>query len=120
MSLRPFLFLALFLGPLSAPAIPRAEPRYFSALPDLPLYERLEEVPDSGLLFDNPSGRIVETFAQGRVSRAEVERFYRRTLPQLGWKPLGKGRFAREGELLALTVREKAGTTTLHLVLSPQ
>ena len=62
---------------------------YIADVADLPLMDGLREVAQAGMAFDKPSGRIVEAYAHGAVMIQAVRRFYRETLPQLGWRTLG-------------------------------
>jgi len=82
---------------------------------DLPLMAGLEEIEGAGVTFDTPSGRIVERYATGDVAAAAVERFYRETLPALGWQPAGGLAFRREGEALTIAVFPPA--VDRHLVV---
>ncbi len=97
---------------------------FVAEVADLPLMPGLEEVEGAGVVFDKPSGRIVEAYAQGRVTRAAVLRFYNDTLPQLGWRASGTASFLREGESLAIefieSPRESGGPLTLRFVLKPE
>lgn len=94
---------------------------FISDIEDLPIMPGLNEVPDAGISFDKPSGRIVQAYAEGQVRKTKVFDFYRQTLPQLGWRADGADRFAREGEALTLTVREMAdGVVIVEFRLSPR
>ncbi len=93
---------ALLAVALLFPASPlRAQDKasFLSAIEDLPLMEGLAE-DEGGVVFDSAQGRIVEAYATGSVSEGAVRDFYDETLPQLGWKRLGEGRFRRENEIL--------------------
>ena len=103
----------------SGAASAEPEPRFFEDLDDLPLMAGLQEMEEAGLAFDKPGGRIGEVYAEGGVPAERVRRFYRETLPQLGWQPAGESRFVREREQLFLQVSEAQGTTTLRLSLFP-
>ena len=92
---------------------------FFSIIPDLPLMDGLEEIPTSALIFDNPEGRIISIDASGKVSEQLVIEFYYNTLPQLGWSPLGGGRFIRENELLRLVFEKTAERLVVRFSLSP-
>ncbi len=90
------------MAALIAKKVASAGDAYLSGVEDLPLMPGLSERRELATVFDSPSGRIVETFAVGAVSPAEVTTFYERTLPQLGWQNEGGGVFRREGERLRL------------------
>jgi len=93
---------------------------YVAGIPDLPLMPGLEALPDSGVVFDKPGGRIVEAFAQGDVSSQSITAFYDETLPQLGWRREAPGVYLREGERLQLAFSQDAGRITVHFRLLPQ
>ncbi|MGQ9368144.1 hypothetical protein [Azospirillum sp. ST 5-10] len=95
--------------------------RFVAGMGDVPTMPGLEPADVAPLVFDKPSGRIVEAVLQGPVTRSAVQGFYARTLPQLGWRSQPDGRFVREGEELRLEfIGAAAGRTTVRLVLEPQ
>lgn len=105
----------------SDPTAARAQEGGFIAkVADLPLMPGLAEVADAGVVFDKPDGRIVEAYAEGSVERAAVLAFYNDTLPQLGWRPAGAGRFRREGENLALDFLDGGGPLIVRFTLTPE
>lgn len=93
---------------------------FITDIEDLPIMPGLSEVPDAGLVFDKPSGRIVQAYAEGQVHKAEVLDFYQQTLPQLGWRAEGEDRFARENEALTLLVREMTDGVVVEFRLAPR
>ncbi len=123
---RSRVLLALVLLCLLVPALSIGQAatqefgRYFTEVPDLPLMPGMAEMPDAGVSFDKPEGRIVEVYAQGEGNADEVLRFYRRTLPQLGWEAAGPKRFRREGEVLDLEVKTAGNFVTLRCALHPE
>ncbi len=121
------LSLVLALGALAFGVLPadrgaRAEGHaaYLAAVADLPLMPGLAELPGVGLVFDQPSGRIVEAYAQGAVSRAAVRAFYLDTLPNLGWRAKAEALFQREGEELRLDISGDDGALVVRFTLQPQ
>jgi len=77
----------------------------------------------AGTVFDTPSGRIVEAFADGPVAARDVDAFYAETLPHLGWRRLSAHRYRREGERLELQITPKSGDpggTTVRFYLAPE
>ncbi len=76
---------------------------------------------DLPVVFDAPSGRIVEAHASGQSTPLRVQAFYRETLPQMGWRATGsEGAFTREGELLRLQVTEtRGGRVDVRFSLAP-
>ncbi len=110
------LLLALFVYARAAMA---QDPVFLSALEDVPLMAGLEEATEETVNFNTPSGRIVETYAVGTVTKASVFSYYKESLPSLGWQLTPKGTFMREGEYLSITVTSKGGTSTVRFALSP-
>ena len=109
--------LLAFLAP--APPLGAQEAGFVAEIPDLPLMPGLRELREAGVVFDKPSGRIVEAYAQGPVTPQEILAFYDESLPQLGWRRSGEG-YAREGETLLIDVIEGTDPLTLRFVLRPQ
>jgi hypothetical protein len=109
-------------GPQGAAA---QEPAFVAGIEDLPLMPQLDEVAEAGVVFDKPSGRIVESYAEGATTRAQVEAFYRRTLPQLGWLAVDRGgeggaAFLREGERLVISFLGRDGDLVVRFTLQPE
>jgi hypothetical protein len=97
--LRRFTLVA---GLVMLAGIAEAEERFVAGVEDVPLMPGLSEVPELTLVFDAPSGRVVEAYAQGRTESGAVLGFYARTLPELGWVSTGPNRFRRERESLVI------------------
>ena len=80
---------------------------FLQAMEDVPLMSGLAERPAAGVAFETAAGRIVEAEAVSRpAAKLTVDRvmgFYGVTLAALGWRSLGRGRFAREGEILSIS-----------------
>ena len=93
---------------------------FLSAYDDLPLPPNLREVPDSGLSFDTPGGRIVEAYARGPGLAATVLRFYAATLPQLGWTMVSQSHYQRDNETLKLEVQAEGRHVVVHFVFAPE
>jgi hypothetical protein len=110
--------LALLLAILSSS--PAIAGDFVPGTEDVPLMPGLAPLAGSPLRFDKPEGRIVETQASGRVTRAAVRRFYNETLPQLGWRAVGGDAWRREGERLHLDFKGRDGALTIGFTLSPR
>ncbi len=121
---RSILFSAVIAAlALAGPAGPgsRAQAQgYMAEVEDLPLMPGLAEVEGAGVVFDKPDGRIVEAYAQGSVTREAVLAFYRKSLPQLGWRPAGGRAFRREGETLSLDFLDGGGALIVRFTLVPR
>jgi len=111
--------IALFVF-LSLPAF-AAGARYFSALPDLPLPPALTEDAGSAVRFDQPEGRVIVLQATGSQQPVEINEFYQRTLPALGWKSEGDNRFTRGEETLTLDIKPLDTThNRLNILVKPR
>lgn len=94
---------------------------FFSVLNDIPLMPGLVEIADESVNFDKPEGRIIKATAVGEgLSSAQVQAFYEKTLPQLGWQQQKSGLFVREREYLSLNVHMKEGVSVLRLWIEPR
>ena len=112
----------MIVAPVADPAGARAAEAtaFVVGIDDLPLMPGLSAVPDAGVVFDKPSGRIVESYAEGAVDRSAVAAFYAATLPQLGWRARQSNVFVREGERLSLIFLGGDGDLIVRFTLEPQ
>lgn len=116
--MRPVLLFALAFLTLAAPA--RAAGGFVDGIDDLPLMAGLAASGEP-TIFDAAQGRVVEALASGAPSRSAVLDFYTGTLPQLGWRHDGVGRFVREGERLVIEFPPaSSGVTQVRFFLSPE
>jgi hypothetical protein len=112
--------LVLIATPVSAPIADAGAYTFLTGFADIPLFDGLIVNNETGVNFDTPAGRIVETIAEGRVTRESVTRFYQSTLPQLGWVRAGTLAFEREGERLTLSMRNANGGLAVHFKITPK
>ena len=105
---------------LAAPSRAEDGAGFIAGITDLPIMPGLHEVPEAGVVFDKPAGRIVEAYAEGAVSPADVLDFYGTTLPQLGWDKVADSSFRRDGERLVLKLRKDPGGVVVRFMLSPE
>ncbi|MEQ9643319.1 MAG: hypothetical protein RIM84_25085 [Alphaproteobacteria bacterium] len=117
-----------------------AEQRYLADVVDLPLMPGLWEVPDAGMVFDKPQGRIVEAEARGDETPDAVRAYYADALPPLGWRAEGRAQpdaatnsegkravarlpwadtFRRDGEVLRIEISERAGAVAVRFSITP-
>lgn len=115
--IKGMLWTLIVAALISGPA--RAQ-EFLVGLEDVPVMDGLEVAEDSSMVFDSPTGRIVEVYATGNTGRAAVTDFYSRTLPALGWTREGDRRYAREGEALAMDFFGPEGELTIRFTLAPQ
>ena len=103
-----------------APVVESDQPQFAKVIDDLPLMPGLFLKQDGDVLFAEPSvGRIAETEATGTVDVDDVYRFYRKTLPQMGWKSVDARSFRRESEILRIDVKADGKETTVFFSLKP-
>jgi hypothetical protein len=120
--MRPILVaLAALAMACAAVAQLRAE-EFLSVLDDMPLMPGLTELRDQASDFQTPEGRIIDGSASGSVDPRAVSSFYDQTLPALGWRREGPGRFLRDRERLVIAVAPGAtkGAVTVRFSVRPQ
>jgi hypothetical protein len=118
------LIFALVMTLLTVPAMAQevpAEPVFLQNMNDIPLMPGLYEVPEEGVVFDKPEGRIAEAeAATDTIQAVEINEFYSKSLPQLGWAQAGPDSYTRQGEMLRITITEKGAGRTVHFTVMPQ
>ena len=119
-----FIIILVLLSTLASTKRLRSEQgaRFLSVIPEIPLMPSLAENLDAAVVFDGPSGRIVEAFANGAVNPNEVYDFYAASLPQLGWSLSDEGIYRRDAEILKIEIFQ-SGTdyvgTSVGFILRP-
>jgi len=99
---------------------PAHETKFAPAIDDLPLMPDLNPVPDEDTVFVVPSaGRIAQSTAEGPVDIDDVYKFYRRSLPHLGWKVVDARTYMREGEQLRIDAHANGKVTTVRFSVKP-
>lgn len=99
--LRIFIFvLAAMTAGISA-----AGAAFIEGLEDVPLLSGMKQVQKDNISFGNEQSRLVEAYlTSSKIGFAKVEKFYKETLPQLGWTYQGKRddtlTFYRDGEAI--------------------
>ncbi len=86
----------------------------------LPLMPGLQNVAGSGVVFETPTCRIVESTAAGITTPEAIEIFYAQSLPQLGWERFSETKYRRENEILNLEIVSDADHVVVHFFLSPK
>jgi len=102
------LLTAMTLAVLLGFAVPAYAEGFSTVIEDLPIMDGMTEREDLVIVFDTPEGRIVETTLETAVGPEQVLSYYRRTLTQLGWQPLGTSEkmYLREKESLSIDVQK--------------
>jgi hypothetical protein len=97
-----------------------AEP-FLKTMTDIPLMKGMIEVENDSIVFDKPSGRIVESAAKTReLNKEDIMEFYSRALPQLGWQKTGEGCYIRDGEKLNISVIAGPQNSTVRFMVTPR
>ena len=93
-------------------------PRFFSALPDLPLMDNMIELTEQNVIFDKAYGRIIETSALlKQKSQNEATHYYKLALPQLGWTQTAPRHFKRGQETLNFSYeRQEDGNIIVNII----
>ncbi len=99
--LRIFIFI---LAAMTA-GISGAGAAFIEGLEDVPLLSGMKQVQKDNISFGNEQSRLVEAYlTSSKIGFARVEKFYKETLPQLGWTYQGKRddtlTFYRDGEAI--------------------
>ena len=85
------LYLILVLVGLTFNQKAMAAAGFIDGLEDVPVMEGLSQLPNDAISFGNEESRLVEAILVGENSSfAKVEKFYKDTLPQMGWSFQGK------------------------------
>tara|TARA_B100000242_G_scaffold288019_1_gene255657 strand:+ start:584 stop:952 length:369 start_codon:yes stop_codon:yes gene_type:complete len=88
-------------------------------LEDIPLYKEMEYVKDSLILFDKIDGRYVSVEIAGNYDEEKVLKFYKKILPNLGWKEKKSLIFNRNNETLEIISREVEDKTFVKFNIFP-
>lgn len=114
--------LSAVLIALAALFAPAALAAFVPGTEDVPLAPGLTANADDALVFDNPTGRIVQATASGVSDADTITRFYAEALPQLGWSRGQDGRWARGDEALDIAIAMDAASRrlTVRFQLSPR
>lgn len=93
---------------------------FLVGLDDIPIYKEMEYVEDSLIMFDKIDGRFVSTEVSGNYKKKDVEKFYSKALPNLGWKKIDKGQYERGNEQLELDYRKNDAVLSIIFSVSPK
>jgi hypothetical protein len=93
---------------------------FLVGLDDIPIYKEMKYVEDSLIMFDKIDGRFVSTEISGDYKKKDVEKFYNKALPNLGWKKIDKGQYERGNEQLELDYRKNDTLLSIIFSVSPK
>ena len=108
--MKRFLFVLFFVAVLFNTHPSVAE--FVEGLEDVPVPDGITQIENGTLSFGNEEIRLFETyFSVEKKSFNEIKRFYKETLPQMGWirkkKAEQKILFERDGETLEVSEESK-------------
>jgi len=99
---------------------PMLTQKYVPGTEDLPIYTGFRPVGAKNIAYDSQSGRIVDaSYTSSDADMVQVQKFYKDTLVQLGWKKNKPHLYTREGERLKISITSKNGITFLKFVIRP-
>ena len=120
MLIKPIFFLGILICAILTTKISNTAPKFIPGVNGLPLVTGLVLMPGRHIIFDTPEGRIIEAFADGKISPANILAFYKDTLPQLGWIVKSKNEFGRENEVLIIEVySNKKNKSIVRFFITP-
>ena len=120
MLIKPIFFLGILICSILITKISNTAPKFIPGVNGLPLVTGLVLMPGRHIIFDTPEGRIIEAFADGKISPANILGFYKDTLPQLGWIVKSKNEFERENEVLRIEVfANKKNQSIVRFFITP-
>lgn len=98
-----------------------ARAAFIEGMEDVPLMSGLTQLQSSNIAFGNEETRFTEAYLSGKVaSFKKIAKFYKDTLPQLGWKFVSqKGKvlhFERDADVLDIA-QEKASPLLLRITI---
>ena len=113
--MKKIIFLTLILisfNPLSE--------TFLKGIDDIPVYKNMVYVDESLVMFDKINGRFISTEIIGRYKYDEVSRFYKKILPNLGWKLIKKNKYSRAGESLEIEYKSDGRDLRAIFNISPK
>tara|TARA_Y100000590_G_scaffold280124_1_gene314709 strand:+ start:48662 stop:49018 length:357 start_codon:yes stop_codon:yes gene_type:complete len=118
--MRPlFLFTVLFVMILIGTV--NAQTMFFQALPDIPVAEGIQPLPDQETVFDKPAGRFAQVVAllNHPEEKNNILSYYHQSLPAFGWSAQSDTLYKRGNETLKLWFEDFGGETYLYISVEP-
>ena len=76
--------------------------KFLNGFEDIPVFKEMEYVEDSLILFDKVEGRYVSSKISGDYDINEVQDYYKKILPNLGWQKFESNIYKRGKEILEI------------------
>ena len=93
---------------------------FLKGIDDIPTYKNMVYVEESLVMFDKIHGRFISTEIIGQYNYPEVNEFYNKILPNLGWKLIKKNLYIRGEESLELEYKMDDKSLRVLFNLSPK
>lgn len=120
-SLRTLSAILMLVCFLAVGGLAFAQERFSQVIEDLPLAPSLHERLEQSIVFDKPSGRVIEVTAIAAAgSPSGIYNFYAQSLPPLGWSQEGQNIFSRQGERLKISAEQMDSGVVVIFALSPK
>ena len=69
--------------------------QFVYGLDDIPIFKDMRSIEDTYILFDKVEGRYLYSEIKGEYEVLEIQEYYKKVLPNLGWKSLKKKFFCK-------------------------
>ena len=89
-------------------------------LGDVPIFKDMKSIEDSYILFDKVDGRYLYWEIKGEYEVLEIKEYYKKVLPNLGWKLYEKNSFLRGDEILEIQYYNDNVETKVVFTISPK
>ena len=89
-------------------------------LGDVPIFKDMRSIEDSYVLFDKVDGRYLYSEIKGEYEILEIQEYYKKVLPNLGWKLYEKNSFVRADEILEIKYLNDNRETKVVFTISPK
>ena len=94
--------------------------QFVYGLGDVPIFKDMKSIEDTYILFDKVEGRYLYSEIKGEYEVLEVQEYYKKVLPNLGWESLKKNSFTRGSEILEIQYLIENGGTKVVFTISPK
>ena len=94
--------------------------QFVYGLDDVPIFKDMKSIEDSHILFDKVDGRYLYSEIKGKYEVLEIQEYYKKVLPNLGWKSLKINSFIRGNEILEIQYLVDNGETKVVFTISPK
>ncbi len=94
--------------------------QFVYGLGDVPIFKDMRSIEDSYILFDKVDGRYLYSEIMGEYEVLEIQSYYKKVLPNLGWKLYKKNTFVRGEEILEIQYNKDNVETKVIFTISPK